>query len=226
MRVISGSARGMALHSVKGAETRPTSDFVKENLFNIIRDDVRGSVFLDLFAGTGAIGIEALSRGAAQAVFVDISQKSIDVIRRNLEKSRLKERAVVMKDDALRAVKKLAERKLSERNFAEKKLAEKKLAEQKRRFDIIYADPPYFEGLTARTLDCIAKHGILADNGYVVVEMSKAHDLPKVRGLQILKTKEYSSTRLVFLGMAAAEAASRRHTILEENNDCSIPGEF
>jgi len=199
----------MTLYSVKGAETRPTSDFVKENLFNIIRDDVRDAVFLDLFAGTGAIGIEALSRGASQVFFADISQKSIDVIRRNLNKARLSEqgRAVVMKDDAVRTIKKLAEQG------------------QKRRFDIIYADPPYFDGLATRVLDGIAEHGILADDGCVVIEMSKTHVLPKARGLQMLRIKEYSSTRLVFFGTSADKAAEE-HTALEEINGSSISREL
>jgi len=173
----------MTLYSVKGTETRPTSDFVKENLFNIIRDDVRGAAFLDLFAGTGAIGIEALSRGAKHATFVDISQKSIDVIRRNLDKARLAERAVVMKENAQRAV--------------------KKLAEQKCKYHLIYADPPYHEGLLEQTLNCIVAHGILADGGYIVVEMSKANALPEIHGLQIFKEKEYSGSRLAFLARPA-----------------------
>ena len=83
MRVISGTARGTSLFPPHGDRTRPTSDFVKENLFNIIMDDVCGANFLDLFAGSGAVGIEALSRGAVSATFVDISQKCIDLTKRN-----------------------------------------------------------------------------------------------------------------------------------------------
>ena len=178
MRVISGSARATTLYAVKGIQTRPTSDFIKENLFNIIRDDLRDAAFLDLFAGTGAIGIEALSRGVKQVVFVDISRKCVEVIGRNLDKTRLADRAVVIKDDALKAIKKLADRN----NV----------------FDIIYMDPPYFEDLLLNVMEYVVAHRILAKDGYIVVEMSKQYNAPEVHGLNIFKAKEYSGTRLVF----------------------------
>ena len=180
MRVISGVARGISLFSPRDAKTRPTSDFVKENLFNIIRDDVRGANFLDLFAGSGAVGIEALSRNASSAVFVDISQKCVDLIRRNLEKTRLGTAAVVIKGDAL--------------------LAPKKLAGQK--FDIIYLDPPYsadFAPLAAKVLQEICGKDILEDSGYIILEMSREIQPPETDGLEVFNEREYSGTRLVFM---------------------------
>ena len=176
MRVISGTARGCALFSPQGTKTRPTSDFVKENLFNLIRGDVYEANFLDLFAGTGAIGIEALSRGAEAATFVDVSPKCVAVIKRNLEKTRLDRQAVVMKSDVATAINKLSGQK----------------------FDLIFLDPPYLQGFADRVLTAIVAQGLLAGGGYVIMEMSKLDDVPEIEGLIIFKEKEYSGTRLVF----------------------------
>ena len=179
MRIIAGTAKGMTLFSVKGDGTRPTTDFVKENLFNIIRDDLRGEDFLDLFTGTGAVGIEALSRGARAACFVDISPKSLAVVKRNLEKAGFGARALVVKGDASRAVNKLAGRK----------------------FKLIFLDPPYFVDLAEKSLGMIVQQDILARDGYIVLEMSKEEAVPMVGGLVVLREKEYSGTRLVFYGL-------------------------
>ncbi|MCL2376665.1 MAG: 16S rRNA (guanine(966)-N(2))-methyltransferase RsmD [Defluviitaleaceae bacterium] len=183
MRVISGIARGTSLFPPHGEKTRPTSDFVKENLFNIIMDDVRGTNFLDLFAGSGAIGIEALSRGAIHATFVDISQKCVDLTKRNLEKTRLKEKATVMKGDAASTIKKLAGQK----------------------FDIIFLDPPYDESLANKTLQKIYNGDIMEEEGYIILEMDRSVDTPKIDGLITFKEREYSSTKLVFLEKAQGE---------------------
>ena len=180
MRVISGVAKGVSLFSPQGTKTRPTSDFVKENLFNIIRDDVRGARCLDLFAGSGAIGIEALSRGAEAVTFVDVSQKCVDLVRRNLEKARLKEAAIVLKSDALLAVKKLEGQK----------------------FDIIFLDPPYFADFApfaVKVLNEICSRDILEDSGYIILEMSKEITPPKIVGLEIFDEREYSGARLIFM---------------------------
>ena len=178
MRVISGIAKGVSLFSPQGIKIRPTSDFVKENLFNIIKDDVRDTKFLDLFAGSGAVGIEALSRGALSVTFVDVSQKSIDLVKRNLEKTRLGQAAVVMKGDALLVLKKLAGQK----------------------FDVIFMDPPYFEGgFVEKVLHEICAGDILEDSGYIILEMSKTLAAPKVDGLEVFNEREYSGTRLAFM---------------------------
>jgi len=183
MRVISGSARGTTLFAPHGDKTRPTSDFVKENLFNIIMDDVRNSNFLDLFAGSGAIGIEALSRGASSVTFVDISQKCIDLIRRNLEKTRLKEKAIVIKNDVASTLKKLGGQQ----------------------FDIIFLDPPYAENLAEKTLHQIYKQDILENTGYIILEMDRSADTPNIDGLLVFKEKEYSNTKLIFIEKAQGE---------------------
>ena len=177
MRVISGAARGSLLFSPIGKRTRPTSDFVKENLFNIIGNDVLGAIFLDLFAGSGQIGIEALSRGAGSCVFVDISKSCMDLIEKNLIKTKLKNKAAIIKNDANVAVKKLAGQK----------------------FDIIFMDAPYFEDFVESVLSEIKCGDVLADGGYVIIEISRATNLPEIDGFEIFKEREYSGTRLVFL---------------------------
>ncbi|MCL2396476.1 MAG: 16S rRNA (guanine(966)-N(2))-methyltransferase RsmD [Defluviitaleaceae bacterium] len=179
MRVIAGSARGTVLFSPRGDATRPTSDFVKENIFNIIRDDVYGVDFLDLFAGSGAVGIEALSRGANSATFVDASQKCVALVQRNLEKTRLKDKAVVIKADATNAI--------------------EKLAAQGQKFGIIFLDPPYFGDFVDNVLQAIVHKDILARDGYIILEMSKHEAVPRLGGLTVFKEKEYSGTRLVFM---------------------------
>jgi 16S rRNA (guanine(966)-N(2))-methyltransferase RsmD len=183
MRVISGIAKGVSFFSPRGTKTRPTSDFVKESLFNIIRDDVRGARFLDLFAGTGAIGIEALSRGASAVAFVDISQKCVDLVLRNLEKTRLGAAATVIKGDALLVLKKLEGQK----------------------YDVIFLDPPYFVDFVpfvVKVLHEICARDILEDSGYIILEMSKATVMPEIDGLDIFDVREYSGTRLVFMEKA------------------------
>lgn len=122
MRVIAGTARRLPLVTPKGMETRPTTDRIKETLFNILQNDLPGCHFLDLFAGSGAIGIEALSRGAAKAVFVDNSKEALSCIRQNLEKTHLADRAIVIGQDCAGAILQLM---------------------QKNAFDIIFMDPPH-----------------------------------------------------------------------------------
>ena len=108
MRVIAGTARSMPLKTVEGSDTRPTTDRIKETLFNILQTEIYGSRFLDLFSGSGAIGIEALSRGAKEAVFVEHSKECVKCIKDNLKFTHLDEKAVVMEQDVLSAINKLS----------------------------------------------------------------------------------------------------------------------
>ena len=180
MRVVAGTAKGATLFSPRGTKIRPTSDYVKENLFNIIGDDVRGAAFLDLFAGTGAIGIEALSRGAVAATFVDISRVSVDLTKKNLGKVRLSEKSRVIQADVLAAVKRLSGQK----------------------YDIIFLDPPYFDGFVEKTLEEIHRAAILADGGCIIVEAGQPFVIPQPEGFVIYKDREYSGTKLIFLRRA------------------------
>ncbi len=181
MRVIAGSARRLNLKAPKGMDTRPTTDRVKESLFNMLNPDLYGCVFLDLFSGSGGIGIEALSRGAAKAVFVDRSPVCAGIIKENLDFTRLAENAEVIQSDVFAAVKKLGDR------------GEK--------FDIIFMDPPYLEGFYIPVLAEIRKAGILSEDGYVVAECSKDHRLPSVEGYEIIKERKCGPAVMTFLNL-------------------------
>lgn len=179
MRVISGSARGCNLVAPEGLDTRPTTDRIKETLFNIIAFDLPGCRFLDLFSGSGAIGIEALSRGAEKAVFVDSSEKCRKVIEHNLKHTRLEDRAKVLTKDIISAIDYLA------------KTGEK--------FDMVFMDPPYMEGFTEPVLTALAGSGILEEDVKIIVERSSKTEMPSVEGLTIYREKEYKTTIISFL---------------------------
>ena len=155
MRVITGSARGMRLRELEGRDTRPTTDRVKEGLFSAIQFDIEGRTVLDLFAGTGQLGIECLSRGAASAVFVDSSPKAVALVKDNLRETGLQDRATVLQTDAL--------------DF---------LSRTKERFDLIFLDPPYASGLLAQALDRIAAFDILKPRGIIAAEYARDGPFP------------------------------------------------
>ena len=164
MRVISGSARGRKLKTLEGLDVRPTTDNVKESIFNILSFNIEGRRVLDLFAGSGQLGIEAISRGAAEVVFVDNSQKSIDIIRNNLKLCSFD--AKVLKIDAL--------------NYLETAIP----------FDIIIIDPPYDSKLYEDVLEKIQIFDLLKKNGIIIVESRKERVLPLLHDPYIM-LKEY-----------------------------------
>src|SRR5574344_1343880 len=147
MRVITGSARGRRLNELKGTQTRPTTDKVKESIFNCIQFDVEDARVLDLFAGTGQLGIEALSRGAQSAVFVDRRTDAVKLIRENLALCRLSDRAQGVCGDSMGY-----------------------LSSLRTKFDIVFLDPPYAEDLLERALPHIARFDILSPHGIIVAE--------------------------------------------------------
>ena len=155
MRVISGSARGRRLKELQGMETRPTTDKVKESLFNIIQFDIPGRKVLDLFGGTGQLGIESLSRGAAQCTFIDQRRDAVKLIRENLAECRLAERAKVIQGDSL--------------SF---------LSACREKFDVIFLDPPYHTDLMDRALELVTKIDILSENGIIICETMAQRELP------------------------------------------------
>lgn len=155
MRVITGKARGITLKTPAGTRTRPTADRVKEALFSAIQFDVAGAAVLDLFGGTGQLGIEALSRGAKSAVFVDQSRQACDLIRENLRRTRLEEDARVVCQDYLQYLKKCKEV-----------------------YNIILLDPPYAEIFLENALKCITEIDILQSGGIIVTERPAGKDLP------------------------------------------------
>ena len=157
MRVITGSARGRKLKELPGLETRPTTDKVKESVFNIVQFDIEGRRVLDLFAGTGQMGIEALSRGAAFCTFVDLRKEAAAVVKENLAHTRLDERGRVIQGDYLAF-----------------------LTGCREKYDLIFLDPPYGRGLLEKALETIAKIDIVTENGIIVCESAAESQLPEL----------------------------------------------
>ncbi|MCX7921263.1 MAG: 16S rRNA (guanine(966)-N(2))-methyltransferase RsmD [Clostridia bacterium] len=179
LRVISGTAKGHKLKTVKGDVTRPTSDRVKESLFNIIAPYIAESDVLDLFAGTGNLAIEALSRGAKTAVLVDKSHESIMVIKENLAHTKMVDRATVLVGDVAVMI--------------------KKLYNEGKKFDIIFLDPPYNKNLVQSTLNHILENDIITDGGIIVAERDKDDDVPEEFGvLKLIRDQKYGDTVLSF----------------------------
>ena len=182
MRVIAGTAKSLPLKTIKGEQTRPTTDRIKETLFNMLSPDIPGCRFLDLFAGSGAIGIEALSRGAEKAVFVEKNREAAAVIRDNLRFTRLSDRAEVMQLDVVAAIHALALRNEC--------------------FDVVFLDPPYREKWEAPVLMAISRENILSEEGYVVLEAlleTELEEAAQEAGFEIIRDKRYKTNRHVFL---------------------------
>ena len=177
MRVITGSARGRRLKELTGMETRPTTDKVKESLFSIIQFDIEGRRVLDLFAGTGQLGIEALSRGAASAVFIDRRADAVRLVKDNLELCGLSDRASVRCGDAM-----------SYLRSGEK-------------FDLIFLDPPYDTGLLDKALANVVQFDILAEGGIIVCESRREKELPQLpRPYYLLTERSYGKIKLTLYG--------------------------
>ncbi len=185
MRVIAGTARRLQLKTLEGLDTRPTTDRIKETLFNMIADGLFDCLFLDLFAGSGGIGIEALSRGAKRAVFVERNPKAMACVRDNLSHTRLSERAETMQTDAINALFRLSGRES---------------------FDYIYLDPPYGKELERQVLEYLADTGILAEDGIIIIETALDVSFDYVGGLgySLIKTKTYKTNKHIFLEKMSA----------------------
>lgn len=167
MRVITGSARGRRLRTLEGLEVRPTTDKVKEAIFSKIQFEIEGRKILDLFAGSGQMGIEALSRGAAKAVFVDSSRDSAEVVRENLKTTNLAEKSVCLLSDY-----------------------KAYLSGKPDVFDVVFLDPPYNKGLAADALECLSDY--VSASGVVVCETAFDEQLPdKAGGLIKGKSSKY-----------------------------------
>ncbi|MFS0782421.1 16S rRNA (guanine(966)-N(2))-methyltransferase RsmD [Bacillus sp. 1P06AnD] len=162
MRVVSGSCKGRPLKAVPGATTRPTTDKVKESLFNIIGPYFDGGEALDLFAGSGGLGIEALSRGMDSAIFVDREFKAVSTVKSNLEACRFTDRAEVYKNDSERALKALIKREKT--------------------FDLILLDPPYKKQKLVSIMSVIDEYQLIHSDGMLVCEHSDDVDLPEELG--------------------------------------------
>jgi 16S rRNA (guanine(966)-N(2))-methyltransferase RsmD len=178
LRVIAGSARGRRLRSVPGISTRPITDRTKESLFNIIGADIVNSTFLDLFGGTGSVGIEALSRGAARALFFDLDQRAIATIRKNLEITGFGSRGEVKRGDVFKIL----------------------TGRPQEKFDYIYIAPPQFHGLWSKAIELVDEHPAwMADDAWVIVQIyPKEHAELNLANLKQFDARRYGNTLLVF----------------------------
>lgn len=180
MRVIAGTARSLRLKTLEGMETRPTTDRIKETVFNMLQNDIQGSSFLDLFSGSGAIGIEALSRGARSAVFVDNNREAIKCIEENLNHTKFTNQARVISSESVTALRRM---------------------EGKDHFDIIFMDPPYEKELEREVLECLLNSDILTEDTIIIIEASKETTFDYLDDLGYICTKEkmYKTNKHVFL---------------------------
>jgi len=174
MRIISGSERGRRLKTPEGEHTRPTAEKVKEALFSIIQFEIEGRRVLDLFAGSGQLGLEALSRGARECVFVDNDKAAMQLIRDNAEKCRFTDKSKFFQTDYTTALKRPGEK-----------------------YDIIIIDPPYKSGFHKKALELISGFDILSINGIIIVETEVETELPESIGaISKLREYQYSRTKL------------------------------
>lgn len=186
MRVIAGSAKRIQLKTIEGLDTRPTTDRIKETLFNMIAEYLADSNFLDLFSGSGAIGIEALSRGAARAVFVEQNKKAMNCIRENLKATKLADHAELYETEVINALSRM---------------------EHRYKFDYIFMDPPYNQLLEKKVLEYLSISDLLSDDALIIVEASLETDFSYVSklGFVIVKEKNYKTNKHIFLEREAEQ---------------------
>ncbi len=179
MRVIAGKARSIPLKTVEGLDTRPTTDRIKETLFNMLQNELADCFFIDLFSGSGGIGIEALSRGAKKAVFVEKSPQAVQCIKENLKKTKLEEDAVVIASDAVSAIYRL---------------------ENGEPADFIFMDPPYQQGLERQVLEALKNSSLVDEYTTIIVEADLNTDFSYAEedGYEIIRRKKYKTNQHVF----------------------------
>lgn len=181
MRVIAGTAKRLQLKTVKGDNTRPTTDRIKETLFNMLQNDIEGCRFLDLFSGSGAIGIEALSRGAKEAVFVENNKEAINCIKENLIFTKLVNSGIVMSYDVMTAISMLEGRNA--------------------KFDIVFMDPPYNHLFEKDVLNYLKESNLISNESIIIVEASNETEFDYLEdmGYKIIKEKVYKTNKHVFI---------------------------
>lgn len=180
MRIISGTARGTKLYTLEGQATRPTLDRVKESLFNIIQNKIPNSIFLDLFSGSGAIGLEAASRGAEKAILCDKSKDAINIINKNIEKTHLREKTEIYNLDYELVLK----------------------TKIKKHIDIVYIDPPYDSDFAIKSMKQIVENNLFDENSIIIIETDNdkklLENLKKIE-VEITDKRKYGRAVLIFL---------------------------
>ena len=180
MRIISGKARGTKLYTLEGLTTRPTLDRVKESIFNIIQSQIQDSTVLDLFAGSGAIGLEMVSRGASKAILCDKSKDAMEIIEKNIEKTHMKDKVELYNLDFENCIDKV----------------------KKIKFDIIYLDPPYNTNYISKALNKIVDLDIVKQEGLIIVETDDEprilKEIDKIK-VKIVDKRKYGRATIIFL---------------------------
>ena len=180
MRIISGIARGTKLYTLEGENTRPTLDRVKEPLFSIIQNYIKDAMVLDLFAGSGALGLEALSRGAKEAILCDKSYEAIGIIKKNINKTHFEEKTKVLCMDYKKCLLGLNEK-----------------------FDLIFIDPPYKYDIAVNAVEIILDNNLLSPEGVIVIETDEEErEIQKIKNLsniEIINLRTYGRVKLIFL---------------------------
>lgn len=179
MRIIAGEKRGTKLYTLEGENTRPTLDRVKESLFNIIQSEIRDCIFLDLFSGSGAIGLEAVSRGAKKAILCDNNKQAIQIIKKNIEKLGYKDKIELYQMQFNELINKLNEK-----------------------IDIIYLDPPYKTNYAIKTVELLFKKEILKTDSLIIIETDQVEELKeKLENLniEIIDERKYGRANLIFI---------------------------
>ncbi len=181
MRVIAGSARRIQLKTPEGNGTRPTTDRIKETLFNMLQPELADCRFLDMFSGSGGIGIEALSRGAEHAVFIENNREALECIKSNLEQTRLENQATILASDYLSALQTLNNRKEC--------------------FDIIFMDPPYRMDYEKKVLEYLKGSSLIHDDSLIIFEaaLDTKTDYLETMGYSVYKVKEYKTNKHIFV---------------------------
>ena len=180
MRIISGRARGTKLYTLEGDTTRPTLDRVKESIFNIIQNRIKDSIFLDLFAGSGAMGLEAASRGAKKAILCDKNKNAMQIIKRNIEKTHLEQNVQTYLDDY--------------ENVLKTKIKEK--------IDIIYIDPPYNSNFAINSIKTILEKNLVTKDSIIMIETDRKNEIEeelKNIEIEIVDERKYGKAEIIFL---------------------------
>lgn len=182
MRVIAGTARSLPLKTPEGMDTRPTTDRIKETLFNMLQVDLPGCVFVDMFSGSGGIGIEALSRGAKKAYFIENAPKAISCIQQNLSFTKMEDRAILLKQDACAGLNSIFEKEV----------------------DIIFMDPPYEQEHEKNALTILRNAKYVTEDTKIIVEASLNTDFAYLEdmGFELIREKKYKTNKHVFIRKA------------------------
>lgn len=196
MRIITGKAKGLKLTAPAGLDVRPTADRVKESLFNILGNQLFDANVLDLFSGSGNLGLEAYSRGAKKVVFVDSSKLSISFLKKNVTRAKADSYVKIYLNDAVKSIGLLAEQ-----GFV---------------FDIIFCDPPYNKGLEKLIIKELAKSSLLSQDGILVLEHSSKDTLASNAKLVVYRVEKYGNTHLTFLKWDLKEELSEKSNLSGE----------